>query len=170
MAKVSTAVILALLCLIVTGPAIGEEIVKEGSGENTLVFSGTFNALPMEKERVQMNYEVFGLIPDAAPESPTYNATVHCLGALHAVKGVYENDSGLCSYTRPDGDIVFATYKATGALGGRGGKGTWTFVGGTGKYVGIQGGGEFDRLPGFRSSGKGTFQGMNKSKGHWKIP
>ena len=61
-------------------------------------------------------------------------------------------------------------YKTTGKLGSRGGKGTWTFVGGTGKYAGIKGNGEFDRLPGFRPSAKGTFQGMNKSKGKWKIP
>lgn len=162
--------LLALLLLISAGTVFGEEIVKEGSGETTMIFSGTFTALPMEKERVQMNYEVFGLIPDAPPESPIYNATFHCLGALHAVKGVYENDSGLCSYTRPDGDMIFATYKATGRLGGAGGKGTWSYVGGTGKYVGIQGSGEFERLPGFRSSGKGTFQGMNKSKGQWEIP
>ena len=170
MIRATMAFLLALLFLISAGNVFGEEMVKEGSGENTSVFAGTFTALPMEKERVQMNYEVFGLVPDASPESPIYNTTFHCLGALHAVKGVYENDSGFCSYTRPDGDIVFLTYKATGALGGRGGKGTWTFVGGTGKYVGIQGGGEFDRIPGFRSSGKGTFQGMNKSKGQWKIP
>jgi len=170
MKKISTAAILVLLCLILAGPAIGEEMVKEGSGENTLVYTGTFNVLPMEKELVQMTYETFGVIPDAAPESPLYNATVHCLGSLLAKKGIYENDAGLCSYTRPDGDVIFATYKATGKLGSRGGKGTWTFVGGTGKYAGIKGNGEFDRLPGFRPSAKGTFQGMNKSKGQWKIP
>ena len=170
MIRETMAFLFVLLLLISTGPAIGEEIIKEGSGENTLVYTGTFKALPMEKERVQMNYEVFGVVPDAAPESPLYNATMHCLGSLHAVKGVYENDSGLCSYTRPDGDLIFLDYKATGKMGGQGGKGTWTFVGGTGKYVGIQGSGEFDRLPGFRPSGKGTFQGINKSRGQWKIP
>ena len=170
MTRVSKAFALALLCLILAGPAIGEEIVKEGSGENTLVYTGTFTALPMGKERLQMNYESFGVIPDATPESPIYNSTVHCLGSLHGVKGIYENDSGLCSYTRPDGDMIFVTYKATGKLGGQGGKGTWSFVGGTGKFVEIQGGGEFDRLPGFRPSGEGTFQGMNKSRGQWKLP
>jgi len=40
MKKISTAAILVLLCLILAGPAIGEEMVKEGSGENTLVYTG----------------------------------------------------------------------------------------------------------------------------------
>lgn len=162
--------LLMLILSVTTGTAIAAEMAKEGSGETALVYSGTFSALPMEKKRVQMNYEIQGVVSEAALESPMYNATVHCLGSLHGVKGIYENDSGSCSYTRPDGNLVFATYKATGKLGGRGGKGTFTLVGGTGKCAGIQGGGEFDRLPGFRPSANGTFQGMNRSKGHWKIP
>ncbi len=170
MIKASMVFILALLLLITAGPVAGEELIKEGSGEGRSVFSGAFKAIPMGKERVQMNYEVFGLVADSAPGSPFHNATYHCLGALHAVKGLYDNDFGFCSYTRPDGDMVYLTYEATGKLGGQAGKGTVTIVGGTGKCAGIQGNGEFDRLPGFRPAAKGTFQGINKSKLNWKIP
>lgn len=170
MIRISMTTILALLLMVTAGPVIGAEMAKEGSGESVSAFSGTFKALPMAKERVQMNYESFGVVSEAVPESPIYNTTMHCLGSLHAVRGFYENDSGFCTYTRPDGDIIFLTYSASGQMGGRGGKGTYTIVGGTGKCAGIQGGGEFDRLPGFRPSAKGTFQGMNKAKGHWKIP
>jgi hypothetical protein len=170
MIKVSTALILALLLLVTAGPVIGAEMAKEGSGEGRNVYTGTFKVIPMANERVQMNYEVFGLVADSDSGSPLHNATFHCLGALHAVKGLYDNDFGFCSYTRPDGDMVYLTYEATGMLGGKGGKGTVTLVGGTGKYAGIQGSGEFDRLPGFRPAAKGTFQGINKSKLNWKIP
>jgi hypothetical protein len=89
---------------------------------------------------------------------------------LAIMKGIYKDDSGFCDYTRPDGDKIYSTYEATGMLGGKAGKGTITLVGGTGKCAGIQGGGEFDRLPGFRPAAKGTFQGMNKSKVNWKMP
>jgi hypothetical protein len=168
--KISMTLLLMLLLSITTGTAIAAEMAKEGSGESMSAFSGTFKAIPMAKERVQMNYETFGVVTEAVPESPMYNATMHCLGSLHGVKGIYDNDSGFCSYTRPDGDIIFLTYSAKGQLGGGAGKGTFTIVGGTGKCAGIQGGGEFDRLSGFRPSAKGTFQGMNKAKGNWKIP
>ena len=162
--------ILALAGLVAFVPMSNAEMAKEGSATSELGYTGTFKAVAMPQERVQMNYEVFGVHVGTATESPFYMVTAHCLGSLHAVKAIYDNDSGFCAYTRPDGDMIFLTYEAKGALGGQGGKGTFTIVGGTGKCTGITGGGEFERVGGFKSSGKGTFQGMNRGKLNWKIP
>ena len=163
-----SALILALLVAFV--PISGAEMAKEGSGPAASAFSGKFKALAIPKERAQMNYEVKGIMVESSPESPLHNATFQCLGALHAVKGLYDNDFGFCEYTRPDGDKVYLTYEAKGALGGGGGKGIWKLVGGTGKCTGITGGGEFDRLGGFRPAAEGTIQGYTQTEGSWKLP
>ena len=48
-------------------------------------------------------------------------------------------------------------------------KGTWQYVGGTGKYEGITGGGEFTRISG-RPAKEGTFQSNNINTGTYKLP
>jgi len=169
MRKILVASIVVLALVIAYAPGASAEMAKEGSGASELAYHGIFKMLSMGRGLVQMNYEVFGVNTGASPESPLYMTTSHCLGSFYAVKGVYEDDFGFCVYVRPDGDKVFMTYEAKGVLGEKGGKGKFTFVGGTGKCEGITGGGEFDRLPGFQSGVKGNFYGMNKGKAHWKI-
>ena len=82
-------------------------------------------------------------------------------------KGRYEDESGFICYTRPDGDQIFMIYKCAGTAG-KTGKGTFTFVGGTGKFVGMQGDGEFTRLN-LSPPAKGVSATFNTSKGNWKI-
>ena len=48
-------------------------------------------------------------------------------------------------YTAVDGDKVFVKYQGKGNLG-KDAKGTYNYVGGTGKYTGIEGSGELSRL------------------------
>ena len=47
-------------------------------------------------------------------------------------------------------------------------KGTFTYVGGTGKVSGIQGGGEFTRYT-LQPPAKGKFASFSVSKSKWKI-
>ena len=70
--------------------------------------------------------------------------------------------------TDPDGDKVFATWKGSGNLG-KDAKGTYTYVGGTGKYEGITGGGEFTRS-GLQPPSKGVWAAITLFKGNWKLP
>ena len=78
------------------------QLPKEGTSSGTASFSGTFKVLPMGQERVQMTYEVFGVNILDTGEGLFHNTSFRCLGAMHAVKGAYEDDSGFCVYTRPD--------------------------------------------------------------------
>ena len=120
-----------------------------------------------------MNYEVTGISRGQDEKSPFYNNTIHCLGSFHAIKGVFENDTGFCAYTRPDGDQIFMTFEAKGKLGvtdgGVSGNGIAKIVGGTGKCAGIQGSGEFERHS-LRPTAPGTFNSFNITKGSYKIP
>jgi hypothetical protein len=160
--------ILGIVLLAVFGTEAKAQIPKEGTTSFTFAYSNTIKVLPMGQERVQMTYEVMGVIIGDTPEDLNHNLSCRCLGALHAVKGEYKDDSGFCVSTRPDGDQAFVTYKAAGKLGGIA-KGTYTVVGGTGKFVGIQGSGEFTRID-VRPAAEGTGQGYSKNKGHYKLP
>jgi hypothetical protein len=44
-----------------------------------------------------------------------------------------------------------------------------TYVGGTGKFIGIQGNGEFSRIS-VRPAAEGTVQGYNRVKDQYKLP
>lgn len=163
--------IIGLLGLVLSfflGAEIQAQVPKEGSGSYVAAFSTTFKAIPMGKERVHMTYEGLGVTIGDNNQGLLHNASAHCIGSVHAIKGEFDNDFGFCVYTLPDGDQVFQTYKASGKVG-EVAKGTGTFVGGTGKLVGIQGTTEFTRQ-GVRPALPGTAQGYTRSKGSYKLP
>jgi hypothetical protein len=162
---------LALLSFLVIIAAFGSaqaQIPKEGSSSYIIGYSGTYKTVAMGQERIQITYEVLGVIVSDASDCILQNTSVRCVGSYHVIKGAYEDDSGFCVCTRPDGDQLFTSYKASGRLGGVG-KGTVTYVGGTGKFTGIQGSGEFTRI-GVRPAADGTLQGYNRVKDHYKLP
>jgi len=167
MRKAHTAAIFVLLLAFLASPVFAEEMAKEGTGSTKGYYSGSYQTLAMGKERVQLNYEGFGIYVDDSGSGLLHNATSHVLGAMHIVEGVLE-DSGFSVCTRPDGDKVFMTYKATGQMGSSV-KGTFTIVGGTGKFTGIEGGGEFTRFA-LRPPDEGMFASFSVGKSHWKLP
>jgi hypothetical protein len=164
----SMALILTLLLLATAGPVVAEEMAREGSGTGKVYWTGTFDVLPMGKELVQMNYKGYGVQVSDTGKGLFHNAAGHVVGGLLGVKGVYENDSGLITYTLPGGDQIFLTYKCSGTMG-KSAKGTTTIVGGTGKFVGITGTGEFTRHS-LRSPAKGAFASFAVTKVSWKLP
>ncbi len=167
MRKIIVASILALAVSIAFVPFANAEMAKEGSDSSKNYVTGTAKALPMGKERIQLNIEGFGIHVSDIQKGFLNNASVHALGTLHAVKGVFK-ETGFYVATAPNGDKVFATYKGSGNLG-KDSKGTYTYVGGTGKYTGITGGGEFTRI-GFQPPSKGMWAASTLFKGHWKLP
>ena len=143
------------------------EMTKEGTSTGMMAFSGTFKMIEMDHERIHMIYEMYGMNISDMDTDPTHNTSFRCLGGLHAVNGVF-NDSGFCVNTLTNKDKAFATYKGTGELGG-GSNGTYTWTGGTGKFSGIEGGGEYTTIN-LPPAGEDTFQGYSKLKNQWKFP
>jgi hypothetical protein len=168
MKKTVLVLILDIVLLAVFGANTNAQVPKEASTSFNMVYSSMFKALPMGQERLQMTYEIMGVAIGDTPEDFHHNTSFRCLGAFHAVKGEYKDDGGFCVFTRPDGDQIFSTYKAAGKMGG-GANGTFTIVGGTGKWVGIQGSGDFPRFV-MRPAAEGTFQGYARWKGQYKLP
>ena len=168
MKKALMILIITLFLLATVGNVFGEEMAKEGleSGKNYV--TGTAKVLPMGEERLQLTYEGSGIYMSDIEGGFLNNASVHVLGALHAVKGAFEEDSGSMVLTVPDGDKAFVTYKGSGNLG-KDAKGTFTYVGGTGKFTGITGGGEFTRSH-LQPASKGGWSAISLFKGNWKLP
>ena len=168
MKKTLTILTLTLFLLTTSGFAFGEEMAKEGaiSGKNYL--TGTSNkVLAMGEERLQMNYEGGGVVVSDEEKGFSHLAAIYCVGALHAVKGVYE-ESGFMVITPTDVDKIYATYKTSGTFG-KPAKGTWTYVGGTGKYTGMGGSGEFTRYS-LQNAAEGVWTSTAVIKGNYKLP
>ena len=62
MLKKSMSLILTLLILATVGPALAEEMAREGSATIKAFWTVTVTALPMGKELVQMNYDGYGVV------------------------------------------------------------------------------------------------------------
>lgn len=167
MKKAFITLALALFLLNTSGYVLSEEMAKEGSHTGRNYATGTSKALPMGEERIHVTYEGTGIYVNDIEKGFLNNASQHFLGALHAVKGAFE-ESGFMVSTVPDGDKVFATWKGSGNLG-KDAKGTYTYVGGTGKYTGITGGGEFTRSN-LQPASKGVWAAITLFKGNWKLP
>jgi hypothetical protein len=168
MKRIILSSLVALILLVGFVPIANADMAMEGNGQYKGVYSMTFKALPMEKERVQMTYEAVGLVTEAPTDSPFYNATFYVMGGMHVIKGVFDY-SGFIRYTCPNKDNIFATYIGSGEFG-VGKKVTYTFVGGTGQYAGIEGGAELTGGKGFPHPTKTDRIGMSVGKVHWKIP
>jgi len=168
MKKSVLVLILGIVLVAAFGTGAKAQIPKEGNFSFTSAYSGTFKVLAMGQERLQMTYEFMGVNIGDAPNDLFQNTSFRCIGSFHAVKGEYKNDSTFCVCTRPDGDQMFSIYRTVGKMGA-GFKGTFTFVGGTGKLAGIQGSGEITGFP-VRPSAEGTFQEYAKQKGQYKLP
>jgi len=141
---------------------------KEGTSSYLNALSGTVKAMPIGKDRVQLAYDVMGVSLSDTGEGLLHNASVRCLGGMLVVNGAFEDEAGSCVYTRPDGDQAFTTYRASGKPGVAA-KGTYSYVGGTGKLAGMSGGGEFTRYN-VRPAAEGTSQSVTRGKGTFRLP
>ena len=166
--KMKGLALLSILVVLGSFDLAQAQIPKEGTQSYVIGYSGTYKTVAMGQERIQVTYEVLGVIISDASDCILQNASLRCIGSYHVIKGAYEDDNGFCVCTRPDGDQLFTSYKASGRRGAVG-KGTVTYVGGTGKFIGIQGGGEFSRIN-VPPAADGTLQGYNRVKDHYKLP
>lgn len=149
-------------------PAYSADSPIEGTTSSTSYYNTTYKMLVIEKERAQINYEGYGIISSDDKNSIFHNASNHVLGSQHIIKGVIE-DAGFVKCTLTNGDTVFFTYKGSGKMGKPTvTKGTYTYVGGTGKMNGIQGEGEFTRY-GLRPPTEGVTASFSRSTSSWKI-
>ena len=167
--KKKLTLLLGLVLLIGFGQNVtASDCPKQGTFSHKLFAHGSYKAIAMGEERVQVNHESYGLILNDAGEGFLHLASTHGLASFHAVNGVYaEPDRGFFYALDPDGDKVFVKYTAEGGFAGA--KGVFKYVGGTGKYTGITGGGEWTWVAA-RPAAENTYQGYLACKGDYKLP
>jgi hypothetical protein len=159
--------ILTFFSLAAGGNAFCEEMAKEGTTTGKNFVSGTSTVLPMGEERLQINYEGSGVSINDSGKGFLNNSAVYCVGSIQAVKGAIK-ETGFMVFTSQDGDKVYLTYKSSGKFG-EPHKGTSTFTGGTGKYEGVQGNGEFT-LYNLHNAKEGVWTAKSIWKNSYKLP
>ncbi len=167
MKKATFTLVVTLFLITGFGLMVCAEMGQQGQTSGKTYYTGTLTMLSMDNKRVQINYEGYGVYVADIKSDILHHAIVHVVGALHAKAGDYQ-DSGMAVFTRPDGDKIFATYKASGTLG-QTAHGSSTYVGGTGRFVGIQGSGEFTRYS-LRPPAQGMFASYSVGRSDWKLP
>lgn len=168
--KTRLLVILSLITLAVFGfgnIARGQNEVTESV---TTSYYGTSKVLPLGPDRGYVTWESFGVVVSDTGGGLFHNVTIRCIGAYLAEKGSWENE-GYCTYTLKDGEKVFLSIKFGGKIGTPmpPAEGTAKMIGGTGKYLGIQGRTEYTSYF-LRPSAEGITQSYNKAKIIYKLP
>ena len=163
-------VLVGLVFIVVAAPASAQSsLPKEGSGSLTAYITSTWKVLTLGpgQERTQGTYEGPGVATNDAGQGFMHNVAARCLGSWYAEKGAFE-EHGSCLYVDRDGDQVYTRYRAEGGPG-LPTRSKGNFVGGTGKYSGIQGSTDATRSS-LRSTMDGTGASISKVTYSYKLP
>ncbi len=146
----------ALLGLILIASGLSAQEVK-GSGSNMFVpkVEETFTlADGTTVNRMEFN----GFITADDPSNPLRLASMVCKGtAVVAKDGKPIRSGGSCDSVDNDGDVAFFWWRSEGTAG------RWGFLGGTGKWVTVEGGGTYEPSAAWKDGRQ-----ANKWKGSWK--
>lgn len=126
------------------------------SGTSKVVQQGTGSARAVDHILIATNDAGKGFL---------HNVTAYCVGMSYNDQDQPPKGGGACTFTDADGDQLFERYTFT-----RPGAGEIRFIGGTGKYAGIQCQGEFERIAQPKAVSEGTWQSIGKKKGNCKLP
>jgi len=160
--------LLSMAIVLLVFSSSSAQVPKEGTISALMSHSSSLKVVSMGQDRWSHSYELLGVVIADSLDYILHNASFRCVGATHIAKGTID-DSGFCVYLRPDGDRVFGMIKMNGPIGPNL-KRTWTLDGGTGKFVGITGGGEIVTTRGILPAVEGTSQGYGKMTGRYTLP
>lgn len=151
---------LALLALLAAGAAIGQQPVRQTPLDATLCWGGTVHSMAVAPKERFGTYAVTGGLRSA--DAAFQSMSIECIGVYEA-RASFES-RGYCVFVDAAGDKAFGT-DASGPHGY-----TWQFLGGTGKFAGIAGGGTIERLGNAPPVRDGTLQGCRRIVGHYTLP
>jgi len=150
-------------------PATAGELPKEGTWSVTTSGVGTAKGVTVGKERTMAAFDENDL---QVGEGLADHMTLHCWGLFDITNGMAQHH-GYCVATDPTGDQTSSDFSSDGRYppDSKSVKGTYTLTGGTGKYAGISGGGEYvSDAATFRSGTEGTYFTHSTNRGHYKLP
>jgi hypothetical protein len=170
MKKALTLLIITLFLLSTAGNVLCEEMAKEGTSSSHTGHIGTWDLIELKEGTGVVVWEQKGIVlDDSGDKGPFHNAAQYCVGVTLMEKGI-NTTKGYCFLTLPDGDKLLLDVTQENWRPGPGiKKGTLKYIDGTGKFSGIQGGGEYSRYS-VRPAVDGTYQGVSFEKFNWKLP
>jgi len=137
---------IAGLILLAPEPSLAQEkaqMAKEGDLSGTHSFSGTFKATKIGDDLLLVTSENLGLIVSDSGAGPFNDLSGRCVSQVLYVKGVGRNQ-GHCVYMDRAGDQWLLEFEAPAQkLGAATQRGTVKYLGGTGKFAGVRGEGEY---------------------------
>ncbi len=144
------------------------QMPDEGTFSGTLIYSGTYRTIPIDKERMILTYENTGVRIEDSKAGPFHQVSTHNIGVMYFEKGVGVL-RGYLTWVDKDGDkVTWELTETDSKLGSVSTKGTAKAIAGTGKFTGIQGSMEYTRQN-LRPVADMTNQAVSFSKGNWKI-
>ncbi|MGQ0484911.1 MAG: hypothetical protein ACT4SY_06120 [Hyphomicrobiales bacterium] len=151
-------VIAASLLGLTAASAQAEEFPKSGSTKTSGYMSGTvIDELEGWDAEWQPNvYVATAIVRNAMDGGPFDKSFVRCIGQQAMIAGKFSS-SGACTQIDEDGDKIFITSEPD----------SFNFIGGTGKYQGITGGGTYNGYPVFQ--GKKNWAVYVSYESHWEI-
>ena len=161
--------LIILSFLLVWVVSVSAEMAKEGTGAGTNVYSATMTVMPLDEDRYTLTYEALGVFLSDDGKGPFHNMSTRNIGVINFNKGVGKL-LGYIVMTAPDGDKVLSEITEDKTLPPPNtNRGTGKFIGGTGKFSGIEGTIEYTRYY-VQPATKGTAQAVSHSKSTWKLP
>jgi hypothetical protein len=145
--------------------ADAQTLAKRGSYAGKFSWSEHATVVPVEKDHMYTDAVNQGQFLNAAGSGFLHGAVVVCTsqGAIHNDQFEF---SGRCAATDKDGDKALLKWACS--RGGDRCTGTFEWTGGTGKYVGMRGGSQFDG--GVIGQGPLGTIGDSNWKGEWELP
>jgi hypothetical protein len=144
--------------------AHAEDAPKEGTANFTNAWVAISSNTMQQGASSFNTYELNGLTHNDS--GPMFNLFgLRCIGLWDGRGGGEYSDHGTCTFTDKDGNNVFMPYS------GSNGRGTYKVAGGTGKFTGITGSGEYVvNSPGQIKSDDKRNRGFISNTVSWKIP
>lgn len=150
---------LALAASLIALPASGAEVtynfVACGHSKVTLLEAGP--------DLTAMGFENWGIVANSTTKE-WENATTRCVGYLRIMAG-RQVGKGVCKWVMASGDTAFGEFEYPPS-----GEPFFTWLTGTGKLKGIQGGGGFKQVSSARPVEPGTSQSCRQDWGRYTLP
>lgn len=122
--------------------------------------SGATTNVAKTEDTVIYTVDHRGVILSEEPTKFLDNFTQRCVGSISVINGK-QSGQGFCRNVDPaTGDLVLVAWTAVGKPG----SGTYTYIGGTGKWKGISGSGEYQLVAPTRPADEGTYQNCIRNK------
>ena len=135
------AIVIATIC----AAANAENLPKSGTIKIHTGWAASGDTVTLAENHMQGHGTVSGSAFNENGSGPLHLGPANCVYTFFLLDGSIKG-KGYCAFGDRDGDRLFTDYEGTDGAGGP--KGINTIIGGTGKYAGIKGSGQYNCEPG----------------------